>query len=127
MNVCSLTKNSDDFNILLNDLDFNFDILAITESCIGKDSSSPVNLHLDNYSIEQTPAETSALVSMKHKNNDTPSIIRNDEKYISDPITTANTFNNFSHQLLRLFSQKSSSQADPLEVFYHKKAITLLQ
>ena len=95
MNVCSLTKNSDDFNILLNDLDFNFDILAITESCIGKDSSSPVNLHLDNYSIEQTPAETSALVSMKHKNNDTPSIIRNGEKYISDPITTANTFNNF--------------------------------
>ena len=31
---------------------------------------------------------------MKYKNNDTPSIIRNDEKYINDPITTANTFNN---------------------------------
>ena len=25
----------------------------------------------------------------------TPSIIRNDEKYINDPITVANTFNNF--------------------------------
>ena len=33
---------------------------AITESRIKKDSSSPVNLHLDNYSIEQTPTETSA-------------------------------------------------------------------
>ena len=32
---------------------------------------------------------------MKHKNNDTPSIIRNDEKYINDPITIANTFINF--------------------------------
>ena len=49
MNVSSLTKNFDDFNILLNDLNVNFDILAITESCIKKDSSSPVNLHLDNY------------------------------------------------------------------------------
>ena len=32
---------------------------------------------------------------MKHKNNDTPSIIRNDEKYINNPIAIANTFNNF--------------------------------
>ena len=32
---------------------------------------------------------------MKHKNNDTPSIIRNDEKYINDPIPIANTLNNF--------------------------------
>ena len=60
MNVSSLTKNFDDFNILLNDLNVNFDILAITESRIKKDSSSPVNLHLDNYSVEQTPTETSA-------------------------------------------------------------------
>ena len=60
MNVCSPTKNFDDFSILLNDLNVNFDILAIKESHIKKDSSSPVNLHLDNYSTEQTPTETSA-------------------------------------------------------------------
>ena len=60
MNVSSLTKNFDDFNILLNDLNVNFDILAITESRIKKDSSSPINLHLDKYSVEQTPTETSA-------------------------------------------------------------------
>ena len=49
MNICSPTKNFDDFNILLNDLNFNFDILAITDSRIKKDSPSSVNLHLDNY------------------------------------------------------------------------------
>ena len=53
MNVSSLTKNFDDFNILLNDLNVNFDILAITESHIQKDSSSPINLHLDNYSVDK--------------------------------------------------------------------------
>ena len=60
MNVCSLTKNSDDFNILLSDLNVNLYILVITESHIKKYSSSSVNLHLDNYSIEKTPTETSA-------------------------------------------------------------------
>ena len=33
---------------------------------------------------------------MKHKNNDTPSIIRNGRKYINDAIAIASTFNNFS-------------------------------
>ena len=42
------------------DLNVKFDILAITESRIKKDSSSPVNLHLDNYSNEQTTTEASA-------------------------------------------------------------------
>ena len=60
MNVSSLIKSFDDFNMLLNDLNVNFDILAITESHIKKHPSSPVNLHLDNCSVEQTPTETSA-------------------------------------------------------------------
>ena len=51
MNVCSLTKNFNDFNIPLIDLIVNFDILAITESWIRKDSSRPVNLHLDNHNF----------------------------------------------------------------------------
>ena len=42
MNICSLTKNFDDFNILLNEINVNFDILAIKSS---------INLHVDNYSI----------------------------------------------------------------------------
>ena len=32
---------------------------------------------------------------MKQKNNDTPSLITKDEKYINDPVTIVNTFNNF--------------------------------
>ena len=39
MNVCSLTKNFDNFNIQLS-----FDIIVITESRIMKDSSSQINL-----------------------------------------------------------------------------------
>ena len=60
MNVCSLTKYFDDFNILLSDLNVSFDILAITETRIKKDSSSTINLQLNNYSIEHTPTESSA-------------------------------------------------------------------
>ena len=44
MNVCSLTKNFDHFNILLCELNVNFDILAITETKIKKDSSTPINI-----------------------------------------------------------------------------------
>ena len=58
MNVYSLTKTFDDFNILLSELTVNFDILAITESRIKKDSSSPINLQLNNYSNEHTPTES---------------------------------------------------------------------
>ena len=61
---------------------------------------------------------------MKHKNNDKPSIIKNDEKYNNDPITIANTFNNFFTSIAETL-QKSSSQTNPLEDFYHQKTITL--
>ena len=45
--------------------------------------------------IKKTWIGIKSLVSVKHKNNDAPSIIRNDEKYITDSFATANTFNNF--------------------------------
>ena len=38
----------------------NFDITALTESRIKKSSVSPLNIELENYSIEQTPAEIAA-------------------------------------------------------------------
>ena len=44
MSVQSPTKNFDDFDILLNDLNVSFDTLAITESRTKKDLSSPINL-----------------------------------------------------------------------------------
>ena len=70
--------------------------------------------------IKKTWIGIKSLVSMKHKNNVTTSIIRNDKKYINDPIAIAN-----SHQLLRLFSQKSSFQTNPSKAFYQQKAMTL--
>ena len=45
--------------------------------------------------IKKTWIGIKSLVPMKHKNNDTISIIRNDEKYINDPNTIANTLNKF--------------------------------
>ena len=48
MNVCSLTKHFVNFNILLSDLNTSFDILAITETRIKRDSSSSINLQLNN-------------------------------------------------------------------------------
>ena len=44
---------------LLNELNVSFDILAITDSHIQKDSSSSKNLQLDSISIEHTPTEMS--------------------------------------------------------------------
>ena len=60
MSVWSLNKNFDNFNILLSEFNVSFDILAITESKIKKDSSIPINLQLNNYSIDHTPTELSA-------------------------------------------------------------------
>ena len=80
MNVCSLTKNFDELNILLNDLNINFAILAITESRIKKDSLSPQNLHLNDYSIEQTPTETSAGGTLLYMNKRLSYQLRNDLK-----------------------------------------------
>ena len=61
MNVFSLTKNFDDFNILPSDLNVSFYILGITETRVKKVSSSSINLQLNNYSIEHIPTELSAV------------------------------------------------------------------
>ena len=59
MNVCLLTKNLDYFNILLKELNISFDILAITDYRIKKDSLYPINLQLNNYPIEHTTIQSS--------------------------------------------------------------------
>ena len=79
MNVSSVTKNVDHFNILLNELNVNFDILAITESRIKKDSPSTVNLHLD-YLVEQTSTETSAGGTLLYINKTLSYQLKNDLK-----------------------------------------------
>ena len=81
MNVCSITKNFDDFNILLIDLNASFDILAITETRIKKDSSSPINLELSNYSTEHTPTELSAGGTLLYLSKRLSYQLRNDLRF----------------------------------------------
>ena len=60
INACSLNKNFDDFQHLLNCTKFFFDIIAVSETRITKQVSLLNNLNLNNYSFEFTPTETSA-------------------------------------------------------------------
>ena len=91
MNVCSLTKYFDDFNILLSDLNASFDILAITETRIKKDSSSPTNLESNSYSIEHTPTELSAGGTLLYTNKRLSYQLRNDLR-LYDPKKIESTF-----------------------------------
>ena len=87
MNVCSITKNFDDFNILLSELNVSFDILAITESRIKKDSSSAINLQLNNDLIKHTPTESSTGGTLLYINK-RPSYQLRDHLKIYDPVKT---------------------------------------
>ena len=59
INACSLNKNFDDLQHLLNCTKKSFDIIAISETRITKQVSLLNNLNLNNYSFEFTPTETS--------------------------------------------------------------------
>ena len=91
MNLCSLAKNFDDFNILLGDLNVSLDILAITETRIKKDSSSPINLQLNNYLTEHNPTESSAGETLLYKNKRLSCQLRNDLR-LYDPRKIESTF-----------------------------------
>ena len=56
--------------------------------------------------IKKTWKGIKTLVSMKQKNNDTPSLITKDEKYINDPVSIANTFNNFFTSVAEIVHSK---------------------
>ena len=58
---------------------------------------------------------------MKQKNNATPSLITKDGKYINDPVSIANTFNNFF--TLRLFTKKSNFQINHSGISCHQKPV----
>ena len=91
MNIWSLTKNFDGFNILLSDLNVSFDILAIKETRIKKDLSSPINLQLNNYSIEHSPTESLAAETLLYINKSLSYQPRNDLR-LFDPGTIESTF-----------------------------------
>ena len=58
INACSLNKNFDDLQHLLNCTKKFFDIIAISETRITKQESLLNNLNLNNYSFEFTPTKT---------------------------------------------------------------------
>ena len=94
MNVCSLTKYFDDFNILLSDLNVSFDILAITVPRIKKYLQSPINLQLSNYSIEHTLSESSAAGILLYISKRLSYQLRNDLR-LYDPGKIESTFIEF--------------------------------
>ena len=65
------------------------------------------------------------LVSMKQKNNDTHSIITKDEKDINDPLSIANTFNNFFTTVAETFTQKSNFEINHSKLFCRQKSMIL--
>ena len=46
------------------------------------------------------------LASMKQENNNTPWLITKDEKYINDPVSVADTFNNFFTSVAEIVHSK---------------------
>ena len=69
LNICYLQKKIDNFHILLNELNINLDIIAITESRIRENVSCPINIQLPNYSIEHNPTEASTGGTFLYINN----------------------------------------------------------
>ena len=60
INGCSLNKNFDDIDHLLKCTNKVFDIIAVSETRITKQTSLTSNINLKNYAIEFTPTESSA-------------------------------------------------------------------
>ena len=60
INACSLNKNLDDLDHLLKCTNKVFDIIAVSETRITKQTSLTSNINLKNYAIEFTPTGSSA-------------------------------------------------------------------
>ena len=60
INSCSLNKNFEELQNLLQCTNINFGVMAITETRIPKNVFVTQNIVLNNYSFEHTPTESSA-------------------------------------------------------------------
>ena len=60
LNTCSLSKNIDDFEHLIQSRKTDFDIIAVSESRITKNKLPPIDISIPNYSYEFCPTEPSA-------------------------------------------------------------------
>ena len=55
VSTCSLSKNFDDLEYLLKTTNMNFDITAISETMITKNTNKWSNINLNNDAFEHTP------------------------------------------------------------------------
>ena len=60
LNTCSLSNNFDDFQLLFQSTNIDFDVIAISESRVIKNEPSVVDIVNPNYSYEFCPTESSA-------------------------------------------------------------------
>ena len=60
INSCSLNKNFEELQNLLQSTNIQFDVIAITKTRITQNTSVTQNIELRNYSFEHTPTESSA-------------------------------------------------------------------
>ena len=60
INSCSLNKNFDDLEYLLKCTNKKFDVVAVSETRITRNTSKLCNISLKNYSVESTPTESTA-------------------------------------------------------------------
>ena len=60
INSCSLNKNFEELQNILQSTNIHFDVIAITEARIMRNISVTQNIELSNYSFEHTPTESSA-------------------------------------------------------------------
>ena len=60
INACSLSKNFDDLEHLLETTNTNFDIIAISETRILKNTKIVKNINIPNFCYEFTPTESTA-------------------------------------------------------------------
>ena len=67
--------------------------------------------------IKKTWKGIKTLVSAKQNNNEAPSLITKDEKYINDPVSIANTFNNFFTSITKIVQSKSNFQTNNSAIF----------
>ena len=69
INCCSLNKNFEEREYLLKAANKTFDVIAVSESRIPKDTDLSKNINIYNYSVEFTPTESHAGGTLLYINN----------------------------------------------------------
>ena len=73
MNISSLSYNFDQLHTLLSEINISFDVTGITETRLRKQILRTLNIDINGYNLEHTPAEAfcgGTLLYVKNKLND---------------------------------------------------------